>query len=440
MDESVNVDDQNIINESQEICVGENPDWFSRLTAAFPAFTSRNYQFYFVGQLISLIGTWLQIVAEGWLVLQLTNSAFWVGFITAMSTLPSLFFALFGGLIVDRFPKKNIFYLTQTVSLIIAFILGILTVLKLINVWEIALMAFLLGLVNALDMPARQAYVVDLVDKKSLSSAIALNSGIFNAARVIGPSVAGILIGVVGTGGAYLINSLSFLAVIIALFFINTKDHIKKQESHPIQALKEGIFYSVSHPTIRTLLIFTGIISIFGWSYTTLMPVIAKNTFHLGATGLGYLYASGGLGALAATVLVSTSSQKIRPGTLIIGGNTLFAISLLLFSFTTQPLFAMILLFLIGFGLLCTFPTVNSTIQHMVSDHLRGRVMSIYTLMFLGLTPVGNFEVGFIAEKFGTETALRIGAVIVLIFGMLLYFRRSYIREAQQKYEQRIVR
>ncbi len=431
----MNKEEQYIYDESAEISIGENPTWVVKMAEAFPAFHSKNFNWYFWGQLVSLIGTWLQTVAQGWLVLQLTNSAFLIGLVTALSTLPSLLFSLFGGVIVDRLSKKNILLFTQWSSMILAFILGILTVMKLITVWEIAVLAFLLGIINALDIPARQAFIVELVDKEGIASAIALNAGAFNAARVVGPAVAGFLIAIIGTGGAFILNAVSYIAAIISLIYITSKFTPAKEHPHPLKAINDGLKYSFSHPIIRTLLIFTGIVSIFGWSYTTIMPIIAQNTFHLGAAGLGYMYAASGLGALIATILVSALSKKVKPLVFIVGGNTLFAISLILFSLTNSIIIALPLLFLSGVGLLAEFATINTTIQHMISDNMRGRVMSIYSLMFLGLFPVGNFEIGYVAEKFGSSFAMILGAVITLLFGIFVYTRRHNIREAQKQYD-----
>ena len=410
--------------------------WLKKVAATFPALQSRNYKLYFTGQLISLIGTWLQIVAQGWLVLKLTNSAFMIGLIAALSTLPSLVFTLFGGVIVDRFAKRKILLITQSCSMALALALGVLTILHLITVWQIGLLAFLLGLVSAVDAPARQAFVPELVNKEQLPSAIALNSGAFNSARVIGPGIAGILIAMIGTGGAFLINGLSYIAVIIALLKIRTTNIIAYKKQNAFTAIKEGLFYSFSHPIIRTLIILTAISSIFGWSYTTLMPLIAQNKFHLEAAGLGSLYVATGLGALLATIIISVYAKRFSPVVFIIGGNMLFAVSLLLFSNTSVVHLAWVLLFIAGFGLISQFSTINTTLQSLVKDELRGRVMSIYVLMFLGLSPIGNFEVGWLSEKWGTDVAISCGALIVFISGLTIFLARHKIREAHTKYKQ----
>ncbi|MDP3998205.1 MAG: MFS transporter [bacterium] len=400
----------------------------------FPAFRSRNYRLYFVGQFISMCGTWLQIVAQGWLVLELTHSPFLIGVVAACATLPMLLFSLIGGTIVDRFPKKNIIFCTQIAAMILAFILGILTIGGIIEVWEIAVLAFLLGTVGALDTPARQAFVIEMVGRESLPSAIALNSSIFNGARVIGPVIAGILIVLVGSGGAFIVNALSYIAAIVALYRINTKPFQARVHPHPLQSIKEGVVYALSHPIIRILLLFAAVTSIFGWSYMTMMPVIASDIFHLGPSGLGYLYAAGGLGAFAGSIFVSAFSRKISPRFLISGGSLLFLFFVTLFTFTSNPLVAFPLLFISGFGMLAQMSTINAVVQSSVEDGMRGRIMGLYALAFAGLSPLGNLEVGFLSERFGPVFAIRLGAVMIFLFGAFVFLNREKIRESQKRY------
>lgn len=425
MNDAQRSDDAYIESECQEIAVGETSGWLQGLLTSFPAFKSRNYQLYFAGQLISLVGTWLQVVAEGWLVYELTHSAFFVGLDAAAATIPTLFLSLIGGVIVDRFSKKKILLFTQASSMVLAFALGVLTVLHVVTVWEVITLAFMLGIVNAIDAPTRQAYVTELIDRKeSLASAIALNAGMFNAARVIGPSVAGILIATVGTGLAFMLNGVSYVAVIIALFFITTPLTVENKHLHPIRAIQEGLAYAFHHPLIRILIVLSGVVSIFGWSYSTIMPVIATRTFHLSADGLGYLYAAAGLGALVGSIFISAFSQKTNIVNLIIGGNLVFSTALIIFTFVKNLPIALALLFLVGFGLVTQFALINTLIQHQVDDRMRGRVLSLYTLVFLGFSPFGSLEIGYASEKLGIEPAIRISAVIVLLFGLYLVTKR----------------
>lgn len=404
----------------------------------FPAMDTRNYQYYFVGQLISQIGTWLQIVAQGWLVLKLSNSPLQVGLVAAAATLPSFMFALIGGVVVDRFNKKYLIVVTQMLSMVLALTLGLLTVLNIITVWHIAVLAFMLGIVSAVDIPARQAFVNEMVESEKVPSAIALNAGIFNAARVVGPSVAGILIAIVGVGGAFILNGISYIAAIIVQFLIMPKIQKVRVHPHPFRAIKDGLSYTVNHPMIRSLLILTAVVSVFGWSYTTIMPVIAKNVFHMGAAGLGYLYAASGLGALVATVAVSSLSEKISSTKFIIGGNILFALAMIGFSFASNIWVAYLFLFIGGSGLLSSFSVINARIQHLVEPEFRGRVLSVYLLAFVGLFPVGNFQVGLLTEHFGAQVAIRIGAIIVLIAAVGAYFLRDKVSRAHDEYVNRM--
>lgn len=414
-----------IVQESKELYLGERLTWLKRIATAFPAFKYRNYKLYFTGQIISLVGFWLQIVAEGWLIFQLTHSPFWVGVISAVSTIPSLFLALIGGVIVDRFNKKKILIVTQASALVVAVILGIFVQFHIMTVVYLTILAFLSGVIDAIDTPARQAFVVDLVDKEDLSSAIALNSGVFNFARVLGPSIAGILIGFTGLFGAFYINAISFIPAIIAIDMMIVRLLPEQEHPHPIEAIKEGIKFSFSHNTIRILMIFAAVVTIFGWSYSTLLPVMVENIFHKGATELGYMYAASGVGSLIATMLISAYAKKIKETTFIFAGSLIFCLGLFLFTLTGSFSVALLFLFLIGFGLTMQFSVINSAIQHLVNDQIRGRVMSIYTVMFLGMSPFGSFLVGALADKLKSDHAIQIGVGVVALFVIYVFLNRK---------------
>lgn len=415
-----------IQSENREFIFGENP-LILKFFSAFPAFSHRNYRLYFAGQIVSLSGTWLQIVAQGWLVLELTHSAFMVGLVSAISSVPVLLFSLFAGVIVDRIPRKTILIITQSASFVFALILGLLAIYGKIDVVSISILIFLLGCVTSLDMPSRQAFTVDIVKKEDLTSAIALNSGVYNAARVIGPSIAGFLIAIIGSGGVFIVNALSFLAVVIALLFMGVKSVIPKVHPDPILAIEEGLSYSFAHSGIRLLLVFTAATSIFGWSFVTIMPVVVEQVFHMGATTLGYFYAISGAGAVLGTILVSAFSKKINRRLVIFGGCAIFSVFIILFTLTKSVFFATPFLFLSGLGIISQISIINSTIQHTVSDEIRGRVMSIYSLMFVGLMPLGSLEIGFVAEHLGASLALRISGFIMFLFGLFFFSKRKNI-------------
>lgn len=432
-------EERHILHQSDrpEISEGANQRWVRRLAVTFPAFSNRNYRLYFTGQLVSLIGTWLQIVAQAWLVLQLTDSPVLLGAITALTTLPTLLFTLFGGVIVDRNPKKKVLLFTQVSSMCLAMILGALTLLDVVNLWYIGILSFLLGTVNSVDAPARQAFVSEITTKEQLPSAIAMNSAIFNTARAIGPAIAGVLIATVGTGWAFIVNGFTYLAVIGSLLSMQVEQFVAARKTHPIAAIKEGVRYSAQHPIIKNLLIFAAMLSIFGWSYTTILPLIAKLEFGLDATGLGYFYMAGGFGALLSAFLVAGLSKKVSPVFFIIGGNVVVTFNLVLFTLTTNFYLASVFLFFAGMGLVAQSSTLNSTLQGLVKKEFRGRIMSLYVLMFIGLVPLGNFQIGYISEAVGTGFAIQIGAGILFVFGMVLMVYRRRIKMAYLKYKRR---
>lgn len=392
--------------------------------AAFPAFQSKNYRLYFAGQLVSLVGTWMQTVAQGWLVLQITNSAFYVGLIAALNLLPVFFFSLFAGVMVDRFSKKELILYTESFAMGLALLLGILTITDKATLPIIAIMAFLLGVVNAIDMPARQSFTVEMVGKENLHSAIALNSGTYNAARAIGPAIAGIAISIIGIGGAFIANGLSFLAVLLALIAMKIPKQVQ-QKQQTLDALKEGILYSLSHRLLKTYLVLTALVGIFGWSYVAIMPVVARDVFKTDASGLGILHTAAGLGALSATVIVSSMAKKIAALQFIIVGSLLYALTMLLFTLTTHLYTGLLFLYLAGMGLIFFFTMINTSIQRFVPDSIRGRVMSIYIFMFVGMTPFGNFEIGLLSQYFGPMAAIRMNTLVVLLVAIYLFVKRK---------------
>lgn len=393
-----------------------------KLLNAFPAFKIRDYRLYFFAQLISLIGTWLQMVAESWLVLQLTNSAFMVGVVSALGFLPVLLFGLFGGVIVDRFHTRQLLIFTSAGAMTLALSLGTLILTGHVTVLAVMILAFLLGVVNALDMPARQSFTVEIVGRDILPSAIALNMGMFNSSRVIGPALAGFLIYQFGTGPAYILNGLSFIAPIIALLLMKVQSVIPEHHSHPLLAIKEGLIYTKNHKLIRSLIIFMAFFSVFGFSSGVIWPVIAKNIFHQGPQGLGYMYTASGIGALIGTFGTFPLTRKFSPLQLIVAGTFLYIVSALAFSLTTNFHLGLFLLFLQGIAMVMPFAMMMSTIQKEVENHVRGRVSSISTLAFLGMQPFGAFQVGFIAEHYGSPFAIQLGTVVVFLATVYLIF------------------
>jgi MFS family permease len=394
-----------------------------KILKLFPAFRHRNYRYYFLGQLVSMMGTWLQAVAQGWLVWQLTNSAYMVGVIAALGFLPTLLFGIFGGVMVDWFNRKKLIQATQLLSMILALTLGVLTILGFVNLWVVGLFAFLLGIVNAIDMPARQAFTIELVGQDHLPSAIALNMGTFNTARVIGPAIAGLLIAFFGTGPAFILNGLSFIGPLIALHRIKVQPtEITRTHNNPLLSIWNGMKYTFSHKYIRNLLLFSAITSIFGWSYATILPVIAQNVFHKDASGLGMLYSAAGVGAIVGTVFISYYHSKFQVDKLILGGSFTFIIAIALFSIVENFILALPLLFFAGLGLSVQMAMINSTIQFHVKHNLRGRVMGLYSLFFVGMQPIGSFQVGLLTEYYGPHFAIGYGAIIIVLAALIMFF------------------
>ncbi len=390
---------------------------------AFPAFRYRNYRIYIAAQIIALTGTWMQIVAQGYLVYQLTHSAFLVGTVAALGNLPTTLFALIGGTLVDRFPRRNLLRITQACQFVLATTLGILIITNHISVPILAVGAFLMGMVNAIDQPARMSNVAFLVHKDHIHAAQAMNMATFNSARIVGPAIAGWLIYTFGIGWAFLINGLSFIAPFIAYNFIDFGAHIPKPHLGTWHAIKEGVHYAAHHQLIRTLLLYMVILSIFGFAYTTILPVISERIFHQNARGLGMLFAAAGIGSVLGALLASAYTRKLNPAKMMLGGGLIFAVSLFVFSQTTNFHVALIALFFSGFGMITQNSTIQASIQKNVDDYVRGRVASIQTLAFVGMTPLGAFQIGFMAEHFGSQLAIMVGSIVIFAAAIILYFK-----------------
>jgi len=365
---------------------------------------------------VSLVGTWIQIVVQSWLVFQLTNSSFLLGLVGFLGTFPVFLFSLPAGVLADRLNKKDILIFTQSLFMVLAIILGILTQLKIITPFQIMLIVLLNGIVMAFDGPSRQAIVMEMVGNKHLLNAVALNSISFNASRVIGPALAGILVGSIGMAGCFYLNAVSFLAVIFSLLVIKLeKVKSNRRNISQLQDLKEGIIYIKDNPFVFMLILIVGIFSLFGISYNILMPVFARNILKTDAKGLGILMSSNGLGALLAGLLLAHLTgfrYKIR---LLTFCSFLFSFSLILFSFTKTFLFSMLcLVFLGGWGLMVV-ALVNTLLQSCVEDEFRGRVMGVFMFILIGLMPFGNLFIGYLSQKLGVNLALFINGIICFI-------------------------
>jgi len=403
--------------------------WELKLPRTFRALRHRNFRLYWCGQLFSLTGTWMQNVAQGWLVYRLTDSPLALGLVGFVGSLPILLFSLFGGVIADRLHKRNLLLATQTAAMLQALILATLTVTGLIQVWQIIVLALLLGTVHAFDTPARQAFVIELVGKEDLMNAIALNSSVFNATRIIGPAIAGVLISLIGEAGAFYINAFSFLATIAALLLMRVEAVNHSDGETVWRNLIAGLRYIKQTPIVRTLLSLIAVSSLFGMSAVALMPVFAKDILQVGPTGLGFLTAAIGGGALSGALTLASLGNFQRKGLLLSIGNLAFPSMLLLFALSRS--FALSLLFLIGggWGLITQNALTNTLLQTSVPDHLRGRVMSVYALMFLGMMPLGNLQAGVVAEHLGAPVAVVLGASVVGGYALWVFLKRPQVRQ-----------
>lgn len=395
----------------------------------------RNYRLFFLGQGVSLIGSLMQTIAISWLTYRLTNSAFLLGMVAFMSQIPVIIFSPFAGVLADRLNRKNILIVTQTFLMLGAFILAILCFLKIIQVWHIIFLSTLLGLTNALDIPTRQAFVVDMVeDKKDLGNAIALNSFILNSARLIGPSIAGILIAAVGEGICFLLNGISFLAIIFALFAMKIHPANKNNhEQHIFEDLKDGLLYAFHHIQIRYILLLVTLVSLMGMSYAVLMPVFAKEVLGGGASTLGFLMGATGLGAIVgAAYLASRTNILELPKTISLAG-AIFGLGLIAFSFSRYLWLSLILMLCVGFTMIAQMVSSNILIQNLTADDKRGRVMSLYTISFMGMVPFGSLLAGSLARKIGAPHALIISGLSCVMGSLFFSLKISSFRTIHQK-------
>ncbi len=394
------------------------------IITTFASLRHRNFRLYWTGQLVSLIGTWIQQVTLSWLVLELTNSAFMLGTVSAIGSAPILILSLPGGVMADRVSKKRLLIATQTIMMLLAFTLAYLTHFKYLKIWHIILLSALSGSVFAFDAPARQAYTVELVGRKDLMNAIALNSTIFNTARILGPALAGVLYAMVGPAGCFLINGVSFLAVIYGLNLIRGEYQPRQgPRKSAFEEMKVGLDYVWHHPVIMSLVGMVAIFSIFGMPYAVLMPVFARDILHLQARGFGLLMTAVGIGAIIGAISLATFSQMKRRGVYVLVSGLVFTVAVTVFSLSNNLILSIACLPFIGFTMVSQVATINTIIQSIAPDDIRGRVMSVFTFVFMGMMPVGSFIAGSIAGRFGAPAALQFGAAVCLATLIYLFWR-----------------
>jgi len=399
----------------------------SILKTLFRSLRHRNFRLFWSGQLVSLIGTWMQNVGQAWLVLELTHSSLKLGVVSALQFAPMLFLSLFTGPFIDYFDKRKIIIWTQAALMSQAFVLSILVWTGTVQYWHIVILALLLGIVNTIDMPARQAFIIDMVGKKDLMNAVALNSSIFNAARAIGPALAGMLIATMGTAVCFFINGMSFLAVLAGLLFMRVdRTSVKvKPAFNIVQDMMEAIRYIRATPAVLITMLLVSVVSMFGTNFSVLVPVFAKMELHRDAAAFGLLMSSFGAGALIGAFSLALLSRNGPNFGLLLGGGMCLSIFLILLGFQRSFGLTAFLLACSGWSMVTFFGMANTTVQLNTDDHLRGRVMSIYTLAFGGITPFGSLFAGSFAHWIKAPLTFALGGLICGIFFLIAIMKRK---------------
>jgi len=401
--------------QSGEAAPGDGP---SRVPAMFRALRYRNYRLFFCGQIISLIGTWMQSVAQSWLVYRLTGSSLLLGLVGFAGQIPVFLLASVGGMVADRRSRYRIVITTQTSAMLLAFVLSALTLLGHIKVWEIMLLASMLGLVNSFDIPARQAFVVEMVNPRDLVNAIALNSAMVNGARITGPAIAGITVAAIGEGWCFFANGVSYIAVLIGLLLMVVAARPRDNRASGLRSVIEGFRWVAHAAPIRALLLLLGLVSLTGMPYMVLMPIFADRILHSGARGLGLLMGAAGVGALTGTLALAARQGVRGLGRWVMYAAMGFGASLVLFSFSHRFWLSVLLVMPAGFCMILQMASSNTLIQTMVPDELRGRVMAVYSMMFMGMAPFGALLSGAIAQHVGAPLTVRLGGMVSLAGGL----------------------
>lgn len=396
----------------------------------FAALRHRNFRFFYVGHLLSLSGTWLQVTALGWLVLELTDSELWLGITNAATSAPILLFSLYAGVLADRRDKRSILIVAQWAAFAQALLLGVLTDLGMINIGWIIALALGLGIANAFEIPTRQSFFVELVGEKDLTNAIALNSTAFNATRMVGPAVAGGLIGAVGIAACFYWNAFSYLAVIAGLMMIRRIPPVVRPKTESAATeIREGFNWIRENPIARSVVLFISLASVLVFPFTMLLPVFARDILEVGAQGLGLLFSATGGGALAAGIGLASVAGKVRRGRLLLLSATAFCIFVAAFALSRSFFLSLALLACAGFCMILCTATANSLLQVLVPNEIRGRVMSVYVVMFLGVTPIGYLQAGALARMMGATTALVGGSAVLLLILVTLLWRIPTLRD-----------
>lgn len=402
----------------------------------FAALRHRNFRLFWIGQLISLTGTWMQTTGQAWLVLQMTHSAWLLGVVGALQFLPVMLLSLFGGVIADRVPKRKLLLFTQSFATAQAIILWVLVFSGTVQLWHILVLALMLGITNALDMPTRQAFVVEMVGREDLPNAVALNSSLFNMARIVGPGLGGVLIAWLGVTPLFLLNAVSFVPVLIGLAMID----VKQLHSHArpvvagvsrqttMQSLREGLTYIAKTPSVSLIIVVIGLVSLFGINFNVVLPLFATDVLHAGPAGFGLLTSAIGFGALVSALWLAWGNKRPTIQNMLLGA-IIFCILEACFALSHLYILSLLLIAAVGFAQITFSATANTTLQTVTPDHLRGRVMSVYMLVFAGSVPLGNLFTGGIAHFFGAPISLLLGAGLSFVAAVAGWV----LREAAEK-------
>lgn len=396
------------------------------------ALRSRNYRLFVAGQSVSLVGTWMQQVAMSWLVYRLTGSAFLLGVVGFTSQIPTLLFSPVAGVLADRWNRRRLLIVTQALAMLQAALLAATVLTGTVQVWHIVVLSLLLGVVNAFDIPIRQSFLVEMVpNREDLGNAIALNSSMVNGARLIGPTIAGLLVASVGEGVCFILNSASYLAVLVALVAMRLDHgpHYRKQRRHVFHELREGFNYAFGFGPIRSILLLIALVSLTGMPYAVLVPVFAKEVLHGGAHTFGFLMTAAGCGAFAGTVYLASRKSVLGLGKLIVLATVLFAVGIAVFAASSTIPLSLGSLVVAGFGAMTLVASCNTILQTIVEEDKRGRVMSFFTVAFLGIAPFGSFGAGAMADILGPRETLLLGAACCLVGAVIFARHLPHIRE-----------
>jgi len=403
----------------------------SRIKLVLRALKHRNFRLFFIGQGVSLIGTWMQTIALSWLVYRMTNSAFMLGVVGFASQIPPLIVAPFSGVLADRWSRHRGVIATQTGAMIQATILAILTLMGTISIWQIIVLSFCMGVINAFDIPIRQSFLSEMVEtKEDLANAIALNSSLFNGARLVGPAIAGAMIAAVGEAVCFLINAISFIAVLAALLAMRIAPRPKPSTPRSVlEGLNEGFRYAFGFEPIRDLLLLLALVSLLGFGYTILMPVYARTILHGDSSTFGFLMGAVGVGALSGALFLASRHTVAGLGKWIARASGLFGAGLIVFSLVHVFWLSLIVLVIVGFGMMVQMASSNTILQTIVEDDKRGRIMSMYTMAFQGMMPFGSLIAGSLASKMGVPATLLLGGLVCITASAIFARRLPALRK-----------